>query len=961
MSRRKLLRLNFFISIAGIITVLLLVAVFIVQKYPWPVLHTDLSLARESTFLGHWPVPSLDEERQERKKIRRYPKSEQHRRLGIIMRRMEYLNVPIFDFFMDPGVQYLSPELHLGTVASMSQIWPLVPSRRKIGTDDSEYRDLKYVVLPASFGAKCVEGVQMVAGEEMRLNIPSARNRRNVIFSVLPLAPSNVRAWLGQNSWARQFTDSDVNQIHSFVIPVTDPVVTSMRLNIASGNVLIASATVAQWDRSGRLPVQVGNQSRLWKSGVDEVEESDEFSQETQSEDAADDPNVATAEQPAAAAPAAPALPAAPAAPSSAAAGRVKSEQTAAGEKKGKPLDELLDPESVKFNQVVRVEGGKSVALGYNALFIQLDPILNEVFLDKNLLSKLAPRLLEFIGDAQNMRVRMPPAEGGHELFQHTIVRRNAEHIPADLPILTKDLIAGNGVFNLYQEFRNFGYKVVSFAPPAALSMPAALSRANEVPKLDGRWLDSNDWRFVARRRELDQQNEQVSGLEAIFRNEQSASVQAMSDNHFDKLSELLQGLENTSDAIPDWRAHEITVINDKSHYFPRVLDSFQRWIKDNSQTRFFAHLYLQNDDRTLRPTFKDFFKVLKHSKVRAFALPSQTEKLARLVMADRVFGQVIDSLVARRIFHRTVVAVLLPQASENPAKSSARFFLHAPGLAARESESKQVYQFDDVSAALAQIVGVQLSQTDAQGRKIFKGSGFESESPAVAAVAAAAAAVSSPAAVTAANSKAESKAGAAAVTASAVQPASASASGESAPEKQYVSKFRLIVLPRAAGCQPFEWLASSPYFGLTYSQPIVEEPNPRGRTIRVFPCSLRDQVIELSWFQSHAGHAGESVISDQVSQWLGGTFRMNSVTNEGGGTDSPLFLVGPKAMRFDSLPLRLRKFNAEEISNLFDLTRHMHTERESFARILNLSSQFRNDRSSARTVVYFFREPVLR
>lgn len=949
MSRRKLLRLNFFISIAGLLSVFALVAVFIVQKYPWPVLHTDLSLARESTFLGHWPVPSLDEERQERKKIRRYPKSEQHRRLGIIMRRMEYLNVPIFDFFMDPGVQYLSPDLHLGTVASMSQIWPLVPTRRKIGTDDSEYRDLKYVVLPASFGAKCVEGVQMVAGEEMRLNIPSARNRRNVIFSVLPLAPSNVRAWLGQNSWARQFTDSDVNQIHSFVIPVTDPVVNSMRLNIASGNVLIASATVAQWDRSGRLPVQVGNQSRVWKSGNDEVDESDEFSQEAQSEDAADDPNAATAEQPATAA------------PPSAAAVKGKSEQPAAGEKKGKPLDELLDPESVKFNQVVRVEGGKSVALGYNALFIQLDPILNEVFADKNLLSKLAPRLLEFIADAQNMRVRMPPAEGGHELFQHTIVRRNADHIPADLPILTKDLIAGNGVFNLYQEFRNFGYKVVSFAPPAALSMPAALSRANEVPKLDGRWLDNNDWRFVARRRELDQQNEQVSGLEAIFRNEQSASVQAMSENHFDKLSELLQGLENTGDAIPDWRAHEITVINDKSHYFPRVLDSFQRWIKDNSQTRFFAHLYLQNDDRTLRPTFKDFFKVLKHSKVRAFALPSQTERLARLVMADRVFGQIIDSLVARRVFHRTVVAVLLPQASENPAKSAARFFLHAPGLAAREAESKQVYQFDDASAALAQIVGVQLSQTDVQGRKIFKGSGLESESPAV--PAAAAAEVSTPAAVIAANSKAESKAAAVTVTAPAVQPdsVSASASGEVAAEKQYVSKFRLIVLPRAAGCQPFEWLASSPYFGLTYSQPIVEEPNPRGRTIRVFPCSLRDQVIELSWFQSHSGHAGESVISDQVSQWLGGTFRMNNAANEGGGSDSPLFLVGPKAMRFDSLPLRLRKFNAEEISNLFDLTRHMHTGRESFARILNLSSQFRNDRSSARTLVYFFREPVLR
>jgi hypothetical protein len=352
----------------------------------------------------------------------------------------------------------------------------------------------------------------------------------------------------------------------------------------------------------------------------------------------------------------------------------------------------------------------------------------------------------------------------------------------------------------------------------------------------------------------------------------------------------------------------------------------------------------LQNDDYSLRPTFKDFLKVLKYSKVRALALPAQTERLARLVMADRVFGQIIDTLIARRIYHRTAIAVVLPDSDGSSAKPQGRFFLHAPGLAARGSDAAKVFKFDDAAAALAQIVGVQLSQNDTQGRMIFKGSGLEAEPL-------------TPPNASVADVKTEKD-----DEASASPSASADASPVSvSPAKQLVSKFRLIVLPRAAGCQPFEWIASSPYFGLTSSQPIVEEPHPRGRIIRVFPCGLRDQVIELSWFQSHSGDDGQRLMAEQVNQWLGGTFRIDVAQKSAEDEDSPVFLVGPRAMRFDSLPLRLRTFETKEISNLFDLSKNAHADRETFARILNLSSQLRNDRMSARTLVYFFREPVLR
>jgi hypothetical protein len=147
----------------------------------------------------------------------------------------------------------------------------------------------------------------------------------------------------------------------------------------------------------------------------------------------------------------------------------------------------------------------------------------------------------------------------------------------------------------------------------------------------------------------------------------------------------------------------------------------------------------------------------------------------------------------------------------------------------------------------------------------------------------------------------------------------------------------------------------------LVSSQPIVEEPLPRGKVIRVFPCSLRDQVIELSWFQSHLGAQQTSFSAQNVSQWLGGSFRLNSEASSGETRDAPLFLVGPQALALDSLPLRLQKFSPQEIPLVFDVSPNAAAGRETLARVLNLSSQIQSPQMSARTLVYFFREPVRR
>jgi len=996
MTRRTGIHLNFLLTLVTASVVVVAGGAWLLTRYPWPIFLADFSLARSSTFVGHWPMPSLEEDKQERKKLKRFPRSEQQRRLGLVMRRMDYLTVPLFDFFLDPGIQYLSPEAPAGVAARSPVIWPSLPTRRRMGSEDTQFKDISYVVLPTSSGAQCIEGVSMSAGDEIRVNLPVARNKRNIVFSVVPLAPSNVRAWLGQFSWARQFTDADVHRPQFVSIPVNDAAASMLRLSLGTGQILLTSASISQWDRSGRLPVQLGTDSELWRSANEDSTETAETAPPEQGvEESTTGAPTATEDAQVAAANAGSAATGIVEAPSTAqtgvaavnaatnqnsapaAQGSSKAAETVKGKDgKGKAAssggaEDLLDPASVKFNQVIPVDGQKSVAIGYNLLFMQLDPLLNSVVGDEAVLAALAPHLHAFLNQSLSFKVSLPNYNRGSELYQHSIVRQFGKYIPVNLPILTKDLISRTGVFNLYQEFRNFGYKVVSFAPAHALAVPDALSYGSDIPSIAGRWLDNNDWRFVARRKELDQQNEPASGLDAIFKSERDAKAAAVEDEDFEKMSKLLSGLENKSDAVPDWRANELSVVSAKSHYLPRLVDSFQRWSKENAQVRFLAHVYLQNDDPSVRPSFKDFLQVFKNRKFKTFATPSQTEKYARIVMLDRVFGWMLENLVARRSYHRTVVSLLLPGMGKdrNTTSQTGQFYVSIPGLVGKKLNDGKTHTLDDGLATMAQVVGVQFTRKDSADRTLFRGESLDPELTAVAVEGQKVAAVADELSTAKKAPKSDSeKRPSAPASAQTVNPLSAEASAEGSaafasvhPFPQQVSRFRMIVLPRAAGCQSFEWTTSTPYFGLKSSQPIVEEPSPRGRVIRVFPCGLRDQVIELSWFQSHDAPGSGGVPAGTAASWMGGTLSFNLPSGVSEPADAPFFLVGPQALSLDALPMRLEAFLPSEIPQLFDLETKKVVESETLARLLNLNSQMQSPQLSARTLVYFFREPVRR
>jgi hypothetical protein len=314
-------------------------------------------------------------------------------------------------------------------------------------------------------------------------------------------------------------------------------------------------------------------------------------------------------------------------------------------------------------------------------------------------------------------------------------------------------------------------------------------------------------------------------------------------------------------------------------------------------------------------------------------------------------------------MFHRTAIAVLLPKkvTEQKDKQTAARFLIGLSGLRGQQLNLKRDHTLDDALQTVAQLVGIQLRQNGRNGQVVFSGESLEQESP-----------NGEPnqgtTVLASDNLKvSDEQDGSDMARATSSQTGQQEKEGErtlaaiETKQSSQVSKFRMIILPRAAGCQPFEWRATAPYFGLTASQPVIEEPVPRGKIIRVFPCGIRDQVIELSWYQSHARSVGLSsgtVVSENV---FGGALKFLNDTQSSLIQDIPLFLVGPQALALDSLPMRLESFSDAEVNNVFDADPGNPMEKEMLARVLNLNAQMQGAQMSAHTLVYFFREPISR
>jgi hypothetical protein len=957
----------FFVTL-GTSAAAVVAGVFVVERFPWQIVYNDFSLARSSQFLTPWPQAAMDEEQQERKRLRRFARAEVDRRFGIHLRRMENLYTPLFDPFLDQGVQLTHAADTTAPQPRLMFPWPGLETARRVGEAGAS-KPVTYFATTTPHGVQLVEGISVGTGEEVRFTFPIVRNRRTLDFVALPLAPGTVRGLLGQYSWVRNFAESDIHKFQTVSIPLNDTTATTLRVASQSARFLMLGAAVSQWDKSGRMPVQVGGRSPLWKPdpalvskerlrGEAEVALAEPAQAVTAEGDApeADAVEAATADTAAEAA-------TAEAASAEGTEGSAKETVVAvaapaavsAGKKDEEPAKVIVDPIEETANGQRVTPGGRTAALGYNVLLLQLGDIPEALLASKGAFRAIAPNISGLLATSARSKSNSVPQDGPVAIFHRTVLSSGTESVATENGILLQKHLGGAQNFNLYARLRNFGYKVVAVAPAPFLGLPEEVAAGREVPALERRWLGAADWPFAQRNKELDDQNQPATGLDAIFQTNTTPLAPPLTDGDFQKIGAYLGEIGRAQENFPDWRANEIFLPDVQGLYLPAAVDFLQRWSKENGQTRFFLHMHLDASLGQTRASMKDLFQVLKSRKFLGLASSAEAERLARLVLIDRAVGQILSTLKARRLTHRTVVGLLMPHERTPGKETRLSTALAIPGLIPTE-KPVDASGVDDLVATMLTSVGIPLGRNVVDSIAPFPGLAWDAPGSA------------------------------------AGMAAGRSHSGPIPSLKRYV----VFLRAGETGCAPLSWKTTDDVFGFESSHPVVEFPGSRGgEHFRVFPCSLPGSLVRISWFQApavEAGSDGGQTVNPEATEQVPGaavaptpsaqslarqaalararerererererqreererdamslsTLRGYFVVRDPGGdggpgsrkeTDFPLFFFGRNALRLGALPMTLSSLSEDEIARVFDVDEREVPDSRLAGDILDLS-----------------------
>jgi hypothetical protein len=290
----------------------------VLSEFRWLTPSLQTAQGRLSSFFMHWPRSPLEEAAEERKKLRRFAKSEQKRRLGVIARRMEFINGTVADLEGD-GSLVLERPLH-ADLSYRSFAWPIVSAS---GDEASQFR---YVSIPVPGGTVLRRGLYLRAGDELRFGAELTKEPRHLVFYAFPLSGGQIRGTLGKYSFSHNFDEADVQQLKRVSVAVGDVTATQLRLRSVSGEFFFVFPRVTRLDATGRVPVQLGERDPDWQSaGQGDVRSGLGLALESGSQQESGSPPVEP---------------------------------------------DLLDPMEIVSNRIVPVSG-PTVALGYNVLVIR--------------------------------------------------------------------------------------------------------------------------------------------------------------------------------------------------------------------------------------------------------------------------------------------------------------------------------------------------------------------------------------------------------------------------------------------------------------------------------------------------------------------------------------------------------------------------------------------------------------
>jgi hypothetical protein len=702
--RRKTNSIKRFILFSVVTFVaILFISIFLMRKYPYHSVANDFSVARVSSWAIPWPISPEEDIKTERKKLRKFRKKEQERRNTQILSNMHYIQVPISDFFLENRIDnnLLSDTINddfnarISPNSALSLPWPELNLIRMMSQDSSSSLDqttqaqaptinAKYVALPESHGSRLVESVEILPTQELKFSVPTSSQRRTFSFGVLASNAGTLRGFLGQYTWVRNFSDSEINKPVWINVPVNDFTSLTIKLqsNNFSGKILLPKITISS--KSARLPIQVSKLSEVWKfkqvsakgtshdmADASEVQLSDTQPVEAQPKDA----------QPVEAQP-------------------KDAQPVEAQPKDAQPVEvssrvSIFEDPTIHFNPQILHAGLQTTGVGYNLLVNHLSGLPSGWLRDitKQQMSKAAPFLEEALQNGLLFEINQNTLESSStQQFQNLIVpslpkgnfeRKEKNFSSSNLHIAVENRSGDN----LYSKLRNYGYQVVASAPYYVLNFPQKISEVSEIPSLFGRWLEERDWQLALKKKQFDEKEQPLSGLEAIFDQKNDPLAPPLVSQDKIKLASWLEGFGTNEDSIPDWKANEYFIPNEKTLPLQAQLEFFKKWTRDSAPQRFFWHNFIDLETSQSHAGLKEFLNGWNVSKHLIVTNPSKVGLLAKISQVEKITNYMISALKSKRILHRTVILFFFH--SNN--KTYALFWV--PGLESKVKNQSVLYE----------------------------------------------------------------------------------------------------------------------------------------------------------------------------------------------------------------------------------------------------------------------------
>ncbi|BBH53823.1 hypothetical protein [Fluviispira sanaruensis] len=905
----RISKLTLYIIISSITLLsILIITLIITYFFPIQTVANNFNTARDSQFIAPWPTSALEQEYSERRRLKRYAKSEQMRRMEKQLQRMEILNTPIYDLFLDSNVE-ISNTRYMTSLEDTAFLWPLLPAKKLFynSLNPNIFRKSSNVIFPYPHWSTVIEGLLLLGGEEIKATIPVVRGRRSFNFTLFLLTPGNIRINLGQYVWAKTFTEDDVQKRMKLSIPINDTTASIIKVISISSSFYILDASVNHTEHNARSPIRVSSQSTIWNPNKNLLIASTKKITPTANEDDSlneevdDEENQFVDEQKP---------------------DELKPEEATSTNNQSKQVKKknitINDPLAQTNNSQIMTDEPYSTAFGYNIVIIQTPKISENILKNKKKLAKISPHLSSLLEQSAVFSKSISISDNANENFRRFIFS-DQKYLNSDNIPITKEEINEKKAKNTYLELRKYGYDVVGIANPEAYFYNKQIADSSDFANLKGKWLEKNEWTFSKKNSQIDDRNIPAQGLEAIFKTKSKEISPSITQKDFPIISNFLTGVSQNIDAVPEWAPNQYILINNKNLYIPRTIDAFQNWTLENQQTRFLAHILLDTDAQLIRPTLKDLGKSILTLGFSSVFNPFQIDDIANISFVDRALGHIFDTIKARKIENRTIVFVLQPL---DKADSKNRLFatgiLKIPGLIPKKNLNFENLNINDITATLLTNVGIPVgknidnSQSEIEGFMLEKIKQKEYQ---------------------------EKK-----------------NLTQELVEKNKFFKYTMMIKADEKNCASFIWNPrKEKIFGVQANFPVNQLIF--DSALEFFPCSIKNKFIQLTWYQRNEN---SNMASANIDDFLGGNFSYRKNI-----TSLPYFYFGNSITSSESIPFYFDTMTRQNLEKIFlveekNLKRSQKILKENFYAIdIFEKSNLNSPNVTNRTKIGFFVTPL--